>query len=279
MIGLLMIKDETDMLAEALRNHTVFCDAIYVLDGTEGPLQAQSEAICRSFPQIKGYWCDTDTGIARPLKDGARGVLLQHARTEQGHGHWYAVLHGDEIWSQDPRNLVAECPEGVHACSINLYHFFPHVSERKTWNYVPNVTSIEACATHFMLPGILEHRLFYDTGAYDYDIGRHSRVVPMGLDVFHTDFAVKQYNYRTPHQAHTRAVMRRDDAWQQNHYRHLIDGTDHFFIETLANDTHKWAGLVPIGEGTVTNFAETPLPHLQPPGTVLINAVQDKATL
>lgn len=265
-----MIKDETEMLAEALRNHTVFCDAIYVLDGTEGLLREQSEAICRSFPQIKGYWRDADTGIAPPLRDGARGFLLKRARAEQGIGHWYAVLHGDEIWAEDPRQVICDRPEGAQGCSIKLYHFFPHVSQRNTWDYVPYETSIEACATHFMLPGITEHRLFFDSGTHDYDITHHSLVIPTKLEVFDTDLVVKQYNYRTPHQAHTRAVTRRDDLWQTNHYQHLINGTDNFFIETLANDTHKWAGIVPIGEGVATSTTENRLPNLQPPATVTI---------
>lgn len=264
MIGLMMIKDEKDMLAEALHNHTVFCDAIYVLDGTDGPIQVESEEICRSFPQVKGYWRDADSGIDLPLRDGARGFLLERARAECGLGHWYAVLHGDEIWAEDPRDLAGEHPGEAKAYSVKLYHFFPHVSQRDSWDYVPYESSIEACATHFMLPGIPEHRLFFDTGAYDFDIDRHSRVIPMGIDAFDSDLGVKQYNYRTPHQAHARANTRRDDLWQKNHYQHLLDGTDNFFVETLANDTQKWAAAVPIGEGTATNTNLTPLPHLQP---------------
>lgn len=264
MIGLLMIKDETDMLAEALRNHTVFCDAIYVLDGTNGPLRAESEAICRSFPEVKGYFRDADIGIELPLRDGARGFLLEHARAEQGFGHWYAVLHGDEIWAQDPRDLASGHPDVAKAYSVKLFHFFPHISQRDSWDYVPYETSIEACATHFMLPGITEHRLFFDTGKHDFDIDRHSRVIPLSIDTFHTDLVVKQYNYRTPRQAHTRATTRRDDLWQQNHYQHLLDGTDNFFVNTLVNDMEKWAGSVPVGEGIATNTSAMPLPYLRP---------------
>ncbi len=262
MIGLMMIKDETDMLEEALRNHSIFCDEIYVLDGTEGPMQPRSEAICRSFARVAGYWRDAETRIPRPLRDGARGFLLHEARRAHGIGRWYAVLHGDEIWSADPRVTVLDRPDDADACSVLLYHFFPHVSERTTWDYVPFVTSIEACASHYMLPGIPEHRLFFDTGRYDYEIPRHSRVIPVGMRVWHTELAVKQYNYRNPDQAHTRAVTRRADGWQANHYQHLLDGTDGFFVETLASETHKWAGIVPIGQGDVADIATRPLPYL-----------------
>jgi hypothetical protein len=262
MIGLLMIRHEADMLAEALTNHSRFCDAIFVLDGTEGPEQSVSEEICRSFNSVKEYWTDAQTGYPFPLRDGARRFLLERSRARDGNGNWHAVLHGDEIWSTDPRLVLNDRPEGKDGIGVYLYHFFPHVSQSKNWSYVPYTGSIEACARYYMLPGIIEERLFLDSGACHYEAGRHSKVIPVGLEKWQSEIAVKQYNYRTPEQAHRRALSRRDSLWQSNHYQHLVDSAEAFFIETLASDVHKWASQVPLSKGDVTNIDIAPLPIL-----------------
>lgn len=263
LIGLLLIRDEQDMLDEALRNHTLFCDMILVLDGTEGAGQVQSEAICRSFRQVREYWRDAETGYELPLRDGARQFLLDRARAMFGQPNWYVVLHGDELWGRDPRPLLAHEPKECAGISVDLYHFFPHVSERATWNFGAGSTSIEALSRWYMMPPIVEQRLFADTGSSDYAVDQHSRTIPDGIGVRHENLAVKQYNYRTPMQAHQRALQRRDAQWQENHYQHLIPGPDNFFVETLARKEGRWAAMIPAGEGIATNIEENPLPSLR----------------
>jgi len=257
-----MIRNEQDMLEEALQNHIKFCDAIFVLDGTEGEGGRISEEICRSFSKVYGYWADRDTGYARPLRDGARQFLLEKAREKLGSNNWVAILHGDEIWGQNPRlylNLNPPEPEGL---SVDLYHFFPHVSERNSWDFREGVTLIETMSKWYMYPPIIEHRLFYDSGNKNFDVNRHSKVLPEDISDSHSDIIVKQYNYRSPQQAYRRAVQRRDCRWQYNHYQHLLDGPKGFFVETLACDSHQWAAMVPVGEGEARNLANHPLPSL-----------------
>ena len=67
LIGLMMIKDESDILDETLRNHEQFCDAILVLDGSSGAEQERSLAICRKSAKVQGYWRDQETGYPLPL--------------------------------------------------------------------------------------------------------------------------------------------------------------------------------------------------------------------
>jgi hypothetical protein len=263
LIGLMMIRDEQDMLREAIRNHVIFCDSMLVLDGTEGPERVASESICRSFEQVKEYWTDADTAYERPLRDGARQFLLERGRSLFGKGNWYVVLHGDEIWGQDPRPHLDLQPTDTQGIAIDLYHFFPHVSQRGAWNFAPDRSSIEALAQWYMLPPVWEDRLFFDSGEFDYEITRHSRTIPAGIQPRKTSLVVKQYNYRSPGQSHKRAIGRSQSDWQENHYRHLLDSADDFFVETLERDDGHWAGLVPIGKGAVANCAEHPLPTLR----------------
>lgn len=252
MIGLLMIRDEADVLAEVLTNHSKFCSSILVLDGTVGPEQAKSEEIARSFPAVRGYWRDDQTGIEPPLRDGARWFLLEVARKMWGFGHWYAVLHGDEIWTVDPREKLATLPRGILGGVVSLYHFFPHISQRDSWSFEPGVDSIEQLCRYYMRPAIREERLFFDAGTFDYEPTRHSKVIPSGIESADLDIALKQFNYRSSTQATTRAQSRAGAGWQRNHYQHLLDETrDGFFVESLANPEFQWAASVPLGEGTV----------------------------
>jgi hypothetical protein len=254
MIGLMLIKDEQDMLAETLRNHTRFCNHIFVLDGTIGDGQAESEAICRSFPQVEDYRRDTDVGV-RQARDGIRQHLLSRARERYGTGQWYALLHGDEIWASDPRPEIA-----THAdtgLQVQFYHFFPHASQAGAWDMT---LSVEARHSWYMLPWTPEARLFQDTGR-DFDVDQHSRTLPRGMRTVQTSLVVKSYNYRSPAQAHCRAVSRARHHWQTNHYTHLIHSSDRFFVDSLAQDGMKWSGWSKPGEGLATNLDENPLPE------------------
>lgn len=263
LIGLLMIRDEEDVLAETLRNHVRFCDAIFVLDGSEGAAQRATERIVSSCPAVREYWRDGDLGLPLPLRDGARQFLLERARDRFGRGNWYAILHGDELWGDDPRPYVSAMPADCDAMAVRLYHFFPHPSQRATWNYGTDDASavaIEDLAVWYMLPPIGEHRVFWDAGHADFDAARHSCTVPQGLRPWQSECVVKQYNYRSPARAVTRARQRARDAWQRNHYQHLLAGADGFFRETLEMPDAHWAASVPLGTGVATNTGVRPLP-------------------
>jgi len=261
LIGLMMIKDEEDMLAESLANHSSFCDAILILDGTQGDSQQISQRICRSFSKVVGYWRDQDTGYAQPLRDGARRFLLEQARARWGRRHWYAVLHGDELWATDPKPFL-EVRSWLRTLGyqVQVYHFFPHTSQSDDWHFVSGESSIEAQATHYMLPYISEERLFFDAGFRNYRVTHHSRVIPKGSQSQPTQIVIKQFNYRSPYQAHKRYITRKDSAWQINHYQHLSQGVEQFFVDSLANKNYKWAGCVPLGQGSAVNLETHPLP-------------------
>jgi len=264
LIGLMMIRDEEDMLAEALRNHVRFCDAILVLDGTRGAAQKTSRDLCCAFDEVAGYWTDAETGYRLPVRDGARQFLVERARERFGVNNWYAILHGDEIWGEDPRPLLDPEDSSARGIAVDSYHFFPHVSQRDTWSFDPGV-SIEALAQWYMLPSIDEHRLFRDTGSHDYVVETHLRTVPPDIPCSRRSIAVKQYNYRSPEQAHRRAVARKQEGWQTNHYQHLLDGPEAFFVATLGLPGLTWAGAVPPGGGRATNVQRNPLPFLGAP--------------
>ena len=210
LIGLMMIRNEHDVLAEALRNHSCFCRAIYVLDGSRGEAQIATREICERFPKVEGYWHDDETGYEQPLRDGARQLLLERAREAHGLNNWFALLHGDELWGEDPRPKL-EIPDRPCAVLTQLYHFFPHSSDRDSWSF-PGNGAIEATARWYMMPPGKEHRLFFDTGEHNYEVTQHSRTIPPGIPETTLPIAIKHYSYRTPEQAYQRARERKDSG-------------------------------------------------------------------
>jgi hypothetical protein len=250
-VGLMLIKDEQDVLEETLSNHLKFCDMIFVLDGTIGTDRDISYSICRD--KVYGYWTDEEVG--RTIRDGSRQFLLDKARDVVGSNNWYVVLHGDEIWGSDPRPLMMDEHEIAYA--VKFYHFFPHISQRSCWEF--GKKSIEKCCEWYMVPPTPEVRIFFDAGL-NYDYSKHSRTVPIGLRVEQSDLIVKSYNYRSPEQAHRRAVDRKITGWQTNHYAHLLDSADGFFVSSLAENNMKWNGWLSPGEGDTTNTKINPLP-------------------
>ncbi len=259
MIGLMMIREEQDMLNEALNNHSRFCDSIFVLDGTKGEGKKVSEEICRSYEVVKEYWQDEQAGLPLPLRDGARQFLLDMARKKFGTGNWCAILHGDEIWAMDPYKTIQPVYQENVGIAIHLYHFIPHISQKEEWNYGHGV-SIESLCKWYMFPPIWEFRLFRDSGKFDYPTTKHSITIPPDLPTRESNIVVKQYNYRTPEQAHRRALQRKQANWQQRHYEHLLDGTDSFFIATLAAPGRVWGAQVPPGGGEARSVLNYPLP-------------------
>lgn len=79
LIGL-MIKDEADILAEALENYSRFCDAILVFDGVVREVQRRSKETCNSFEKVAEYWQNEVTGYPLPRRGGARKLLLEKSR-------------------------------------------------------------------------------------------------------------------------------------------------------------------------------------------------------
>jgi hypothetical protein len=262
LIGLMMIRDEQDMLAEALNNHSMFCRAIFVLDGSRGRARAETKRILGDFSVVAGYWHDDDTGYEQPLRDGARQYLLERSRESHGLNNWYAVLHGDELWCRDPRELL-HIPDEACGVLTQLYHFFPHKSERDTWSY-PGSGSIEKSSRWYMMPPGKERRLFYDTGTHNYVPEQHRTTVPPNLPELTLPIPIKQYNYRTPGQAHHRAANRKATGWQENHYHHLVNDAQKFFVDTLATKDKRWLQAIPEGQGQITNTTANPFPVLIP---------------
>jgi len=177
-LGLMMTCNEEDCIKEVMDEHTKYFDKILVLDGSTD----KTEEILRSYPQVKYILKDKeiiDKLPNRKFEDGARQFILQKAQEMYGYDGWITLLHGDEIWHDNPIEM-AEKAEGEGAEKINWYvmNFFLRRSDQgKDLN---SIKSIQKRITWYC-PGFLEIRSFKNKKGIYYDLGQAGRVLPQGV--------------------------------------------------------------------------------------------------
>ena len=224
LVGLLMIRDEDDVLEEMLRTATQWFDRILVLDGTtDAHRVSATTSILESFPEVVHVLKDADVSAAA-IRDGARQFLLDEARRRYGTNQWIGLLHADEFIDQDPRPLLnAHHPMLDPVLRVRLVHAFLHTDNEAQWSADPaawNSQPLRERVDHVMWPGVPEARFFFDRGTRDYVVEHHSKTVPTSFRAgpIEHGFSIVQYNERSPEQVVARSDSRRDSGWQTEHY-------------------------------------------------------------
>lgn len=230
-IGLLMIRTENDVLPESLASMTRYFDRILVLDGTpKGPERDRCRDILSMHDEVVAVFADEDVGA--PIRDGARQILLDEARSQFGVDNWIGILHGDEFHDNSPADLLRRHnPLLDPSIRVRVIHHFLHTDDAADWEERATLPVAER-VRHYMWPGIPETRFFFDNGVRNYRLQQHSQVVPRGLRIgpLVDGYHIRQYNYRSPQQALDRATDRLSREWQEAHYAQMLDNA---FVATL----------------------------------------------
>ena len=259
MIGLLMVRNEADILQECLEHAVQFFDRIYVLEGSVPESEFRlSKAILERFAEVRLVIKDADTEGPFPIRDGARHYLLQAVRRDCGTGHWIGILHGDEIHTRDPRVFLRKVNPAISpVVQVRLCHCYLHSSDKHKWEEIRDLP-IASRVTHCMWPGTPEDRFFYDSGSNDYDPHKHSLVVPVphgqGRHLL-DNVVIKQYNYRDPGQMLSRARQRISSRWQRNHYQHIAND-EHYFVDSLHVAGYPPCGYDNVKETNSSNWSK-----------------------
>jgi glycosyltransferase involved in cell wall biosynthesis len=177
-IGLLMTCNEEDCIEEVMNEHTKYFDTILVLDGSGD----RTEEIVRSYDAVKYFLKDAeiiDKLPGRKFEDGARQFLLEKAQAMYGTEGWFTLLHGDEIFHDDPV-AMAEAAEKEGAEKINWYvmNFFLHTSDKG--RDLEKIKSVQERVTWYC-PGFMEIRSFKNKPGIYYNLGDRHKVMPYGI--------------------------------------------------------------------------------------------------
>lgn len=229
-VGLLIMKDENDILHEYLTKVTQYYDKILVLDGSDDD---EGKEICDQFPEVIFYEKDKNVLDGDVNDSTTRGFLWEKAKELVDNKLWVAILHPDEFPASNPLEMLEEAQSlNSDVIMINNLHFFLHTSQKDGWDHKPG-DLIEPKMKYFMGPGHPEYRYFRFDKNFKYGTA-HSMTVPSNVkSVSHIpNFVHKQFTYRTLDQAKKRAKTRWDSGWQMNDYLLVLESGDMFF-ETL----------------------------------------------
>ncbi len=103
--ALTLVKDEADVIGQAIRHAASFCDRVFVLDnGSTDDSWAITEELASELPGKVVPW-----GVVhKPFERRLRGLMYDELRHELGPDDWFMQLDADEFLLDDPRPALAE---------------------------------------------------------------------------------------------------------------------------------------------------------------------------
>ncbi|MFA5892922.1 MAG: glycosyltransferase [Candidatus Margulisiibacteriota bacterium] len=229
-IGLMVTRDEDDVIEEVMNVNKKYFDKILVLDGSSD----RTEEIIRSYDCVKYFLKDRDIIDKLPnrkFRDYARQYILEKAQAMYPIEGWFTILHGDEIWHDDP-NWVAQEAEKARAERVNWYgmNFFLHTSDKG--KDLHSIKSIQERILWYC-PGFLELRSFRNKIGTRYNREKQfNNIVPEGIGwQIYKHFPVyKHYSFRSVEQ-----ILKRKKVQFENDYTtyQRISSADDCFIDIL----------------------------------------------
>lgn len=231
-IGLMVTRDEEDVIKEVMDVNKKYFDNILVLDGSSD----KTEEIIRSYNCVKYFLKDReiiDKLPNRKFEDGARQFLLEKAQEMYPAQGWFTLLHGDEIWHDDP-NRAAEEAEKTRADKVNWYvmNFFLHTSDKS--RDLDSIKSVQARITWYC-PGFLEIRQFKNKPGIRYDLSQRHQILPRGVGWrIYKHFPIyKHYPYRSVAQIMKKKQQNIQSGFSVTYGR--LNGPDDCFVDILPN--------------------------------------------
>ena len=247
-VGIMMAKDEADIIPDVIANLSGAIDMLYYHAGDAETARA-IDTTSRS-----GWARKVLMPAGAPHADGLRQYLLEQARRDAAtdgdtRPMWVMVVQGDEIYHDDLRAHVLYAHQiGATMMTCQVATFLLHESQRDGWNWQ---LPLEKRLTHYIWD-FGEHTGFLDAPRRYYDPSEHMRAHPRGDspdEVWSPARPVrKHYPFRSPEQAakrladRLRSTEQRPDGWQP-HYKNYA----HIFMGDVAADrpVQRYSGAFP----------------------------------
>lgn len=208
--GIMLVKNEADVIGETLEAAHAWCDAIYVFDNgsSDGTWELVLEAAAES-DRIVPFKQDTTT-----FTQSLRGEIFRHYRHLARPGDWWCILDGDEIYIDDPRAFLAQVPASYgEVWSSSFQYYFTEA----------DLERYEADPEAFHRAPVQERMRYYLNNWSESRFMRHHAGLvwppdrpgkagyrrPLGLGaVYPRRIRLKHFQYRSPEQMDARLQSR-----------------------------------------------------------------------
>jgi hypothetical protein len=207
--GMCMVKDEADVIEEALRSAAEWCDHIYVYDN--GSTDGTWEVVQRLASEIAAIvpWKSEDV----PFTDGLRAGIFDRFRAGSRQGDWWVRLDADELYIDDPRVFLAKVPERYRVVWTASFSYYFTDADADAFaldparyaDEVPVEQKIRYYVNHWSEPRFFRHRDNIEwTGEGGFpDFVATSAGYPVRI-------WLKHFPYRSPQQIAKRLAARTD---------------------------------------------------------------------
>lgn len=205
--GIVVTKNEGDIIGYMLRQAAAWADRIYVFDtGSTDGTWAEVCRLARELPAIVPYKAE-----ARPFDDALRSEVFRAFQHEASEDSWWCRLDSDEIYAADPRLFLAPVPRSHHLVWAAHAQFY--FTEKDAARFPSTGAALPVIdesnrpryyVTNASEPRFFRHRrrLRWDGGAWPRHVGLvHPARIPL-----------RHLQYRSPQQIQLRLNTRREAA-------------------------------------------------------------------
>ena len=233
-----MTCNEVDVIEEVMREHSKYFDTILALDGSNDG----TGEIIKSFKNVKFFIKDQDLPYTGRVKDGARGFLLKKAQEMYGYDGWFTLLHGDEIFYDNPIKIAELAQKrGVDKINWQPMNFYLHTTDKE--RELESIKSIQERLEWYSPASCLEIRQFKNKKGLFYDQNKHSQVMADGVGWKTLLYfpVYKHYPYRS-----TKQILKKINEGKEKGYfsptYEKMGSLDTCFLDKLGNINRKFDG-------------------------------------
>jgi len=197
------VRDENDIVAEALRAALSWSDKIFVFDnGSVDGTWETVQDIARKTSKIEIVGHDN-----RTFTDELRGEIFESHRSVASPGDWWCRLDSDEIYIDDPVRFLADVPDKygfVFSASFNFYFtdtdLQSYEKDPSEWLARPVTARLKFYQNNWGEPRFVRHRNDLRWGGLIWPENR-GRTFPSRI-------RLKHFPYRSPAQISSRLEIR-----------------------------------------------------------------------
>jgi hypothetical protein len=200
--GLMLVKNEEDIIAHTLTSAAKWCDYIYVLDNDSSDCTWDIvNELARTLPQVVPF-----QQAAEPYENSLRRKIVRHYFDNASEGDWWHILDADEICIDDPPSFLSRVPP--HFKAVWKQEIAYSFTEADLAKYESNPMLFEQTP--------IEQRFRYYCADYsEMRFFRHSATI--GVEswgalspVYPKRVRIKHFQYRSPAQIQKRLDTRRE---------------------------------------------------------------------